>query len=261
LPSYLFTALSSFSWVCWIAPNNVKINQLFGITHGLAMGVITFDWGQISGFNGSPLPTPWWSAANVGIALLLFTWFIVPVLYVSVLDYLFLSYFVTTCPQYTNTWYSAFLPVVSSQLFDNTGSPYNVSRVINSDGTFNVDAYKAYSPLFISVTSAMSYGLSFAATTSSLTHVFIYYRKQIYNQARRSLAEQPDVHARLMSVYKEVPGWWYLTIFGASIRERNSACTRANGIRSHHVWVRYRCHRSLALRVPCLGFHPRSHHR
>jgi hypothetical protein len=167
---------------------------------------------------------------------------------------------VTTRPQYTNTWYSAFLPIVSSQVFDNTGNPYNVSRVINDDVTFNIDSYKAYSPMFISASFAVSYGLSFAATTAALTHSFIYYRKQIYNQARRSLAEQPDVHARLMSVYKEVPNWWYLTIFRASIRERDSACTRTNGICSHHLWVRRRCHRNLALRVPCLGFRPRSRH-
>ena len=92
LPNYLFTALSSFSWVCWIAPDNVKLNQLFGVTHGLGMGVITFDWGQISGFNGSPLPNPWWSAANVGIALLFFSWFLVPVLYVSDIYSFYLSF-------------------------------------------------------------------------------------------------------------------------------------------------------------------------
>ena len=43
LPSYLFTALSTFSWVCWIAPNDVKVNQIFGVTHDLGMGLITFD--------------------------------------------------------------------------------------------------------------------------------------------------------------------------------------------------------------------------
>ena len=32
-------------------------------------------------------------------------------------------------------------------------------------------------------------------------------------QARRSLAEQPDIHARLMSQYAQVPEWWYLCIF------------------------------------------------
>jgi hypothetical protein len=125
---------------------------------------------------------------------------------------------VITRPQYSNTWDAAYLPIFSSQVFDNTGSPYNVSRVINEDLSFNVDAYKAYSPLFLSITFILSYGLSFASVTATLTHTFIYYRKQIMNQARRSLAEQPDVHARLMSVYKEVPNWWYLTILSTSIR-------------------------------------------
>ena len=191
---------------------------MFGVTHGLAMGVLTFDWGQITAFNGSPLPTPWWAAANTGIAVIFFSWFLAPILYVSSICFLFVSFFVTAFPQYTNTWYSGFLPMVSSQSFDNTGSPYNVSRIINDDSTFNIAAYEAYSPLFISITFAISYGLSFAAVTSTLTHTLIYYRKQIWNQARRSLSEQPDIHARLMSVYKGVPDWWYLTIFRASIR-------------------------------------------
>ncbi|KAF8264413.1 small oligopeptide transporter [Lactarius quietus] len=191
LPSYLFTALSSFSWVCWIAPNNVKLNQIFGVTHGMAMGVLTFDWGQITAFTGSPLPTPWWAAANIGVAVVFFSWFLVPILY------------------YTNTWYSAFLPMVSSQSFDNTGSPYNVSRIINDDATFNIDAYKAYSPVFVSVTFAISYGLSFASVTSTITHTSIFHRKQIWNRAH----ELPDIHARLMSVYKQVPDWWYLAVF------------------------------------------------
>jgi OPT oligopeptide transporter protein len=66
-----------------MAPNNAKVNQLFGVTHGLAMGVLTFDWGQIS-FNGSPLPVPWWAAANIGLTVVFFYWFITPILYVSV---------------------------------------------------------------------------------------------------------------------------------------------------------------------------------
>jgi hypothetical protein len=107
--------------------------------------------------------------------------------------------------------------MVSSQIFDNTGSPYNVSRVINDDATFNIDAYKSYSPLFIPITFALTYGLSFAAIASSPVHTLIYYRKQIYYQARRSLAEQRDIHARLMSVYEAVPDWWYFIILCESI--------------------------------------------
>jgi hypothetical protein len=216
LPSYLFTALSSFSWVCWLAPNNVKLNQLFGVKHGLAMGVLTFDWGQITAFIGSPLPIPCWVAANTAIAVAFFSWFLIPVLYVSRMYPLLL--FVTTFPQYTNTWYSGFLPMISSQTFDNTGSPYNVSRVINDDATFNLDAYQAYSPLFISLTFVLAYGVSFASITSLLTHTFIHHRRLIWTQASHSLSEQPDIHARLMSVYKAVPDWWYLALFCSSIR-------------------------------------------
>jgi hypothetical protein len=123
--------------------------------------------------------------------------------------------FLTVSSKYTNVWYSAYLPLVSSHSFDNTGAVYNVSKIIDADSSFNLEAYKAYSPIFISASFAIAYGLSFASITATLTHTFLYYRKQIYIQARRALSEQPDIHARLMSVYKEVPDWWYLTIFSS----------------------------------------------
>ena len=107
--------------------------------------------------------------------------------------------------------------MVSSGSFDNTGNTYNVTRIIDDDTIFNLDAYKAYSPLFISATFAVSYGLSFASITATLTHAFVYYRKQIWSKAFNSLSERPDIHARLMSVYQGVPDWWYLSIFCVSI--------------------------------------------
>jgi hypothetical protein len=48
MPGYLFQALSYFTWVCWIAPDNVKVNQLFGYRSGLGMSLLTFDWNQIA---------------------------------------------------------------------------------------------------------------------------------------------------------------------------------------------------------------------
>lgn len=98
--------------------------------------------------------------------------------------------------------------------YDNTGAVYNVTRIMNEDNTFNLEAYKAYSPLFLSTTFAINYGISFASITATLVHAFLYFRKQIWVQARRSLSEQPDIHARLMSKYPQVPDWWYMCIFG-----------------------------------------------
>lgn len=57
LPGYLFTALSVFNWVCWIAPQNPTVNALFGYSTGIGMGFFTFDWSMIS-WIGSPLVTP-----------------------------------------------------------------------------------------------------------------------------------------------------------------------------------------------------------
>jgi OPT family small oligopeptide transporter len=98
--------------------------------------------------------------------------------------------------------------------YDNTGATYNVTRILYPDTTFNREAYEKYSPLFISTTFAMNYGISFALITATIVHAYLYFRKQIWIQARRSLREQPDIHARLMSEYREVPEWWYMAIFG-----------------------------------------------
>lgn len=194
LPGYLFQALSYFSWVCWIAPDNIPVNQMFGYVHGMGMSLITFDWSQIA-YIGSPLATPWWAEANVTGGFIIFFWIVTPILY------------------YTNVWSSKYMPISSRTSYDNTGKAYDVSRIINPDATFNEEAYKAYSPLFLSTTFAISYGLSFASITATITHTFLYYRKQIWTQARRSIHEQPDVHARLMSRYRQVPEWWYGIIF------------------------------------------------
>ncbi|EMD31506.1 hypothetical protein CERSUDRAFT_119725 [Gelatoporia subvermispora B] len=193
-PGYLFQALSFFNWVCWIAPNNVVVNQLFGYSSGLGMSLVTFDWAQIA-YIGSPLATPWWAEANIAGGFVFFFWLVVPILY------------------YTNTWFSTFMPISSRNSFDRFGNSYNVTAIINEDASLNVAKYEAYSPLFLSTTFAVSYGLSFASITATLTHTFLYFRKQIWVQSRRSMSEQPDIHARLMSKYPQVPEWWYGVIF------------------------------------------------
>ncbi|KIK91864.1 hypothetical protein PAXRUDRAFT_13554 [Paxillus rubicundulus Ve08.2h10] len=194
VPGYLFQALSYFSWVCWIAPNNIVVNQLFGYMNGLGMSLVTFDWAQIT-YIGSPLATPWWAEANVAFGFVFFFWILTPILY------------------YTNTWYSGYMPISSRISYDNTGAPYDVSLIVKADASFNLTAYQEYSPLFLSTTFAMSYALSFASITATLMHAFLFFRKQIWVQSRRSMHEQADIHARLMSKYKQVPEWWYAIIF------------------------------------------------
>jgi OPT family oligopeptide transporter len=77
---YLFEALSVFSFICWAAPNNVVVNQLFGVHSGLGMSWLTFDWTQIT-WTGSPLMVPWWAQFQIFIGFVLFFWILTPALY------------------------------------------------------------------------------------------------------------------------------------------------------------------------------------
>ena len=196
LPGYLFQGLSYFTWVCWIAPENVVVNQLFGYESGLGMSLLTFDWSQIA-YVISPLASPWWAEANIFAGFVVFFWILAPILH------------------FTNTWYATYLPMLSRTAYDNTGGPYNVTRILTPGSQLNLTAYEEYSPLFLSTTFALAYGLSFASITSTVVHCLLFFRKQIWVQARRSLHEQPDIHARLMSKYRKVPEWWYMCIFVA----------------------------------------------
>lgn len=52
--------------------------------------------------------------------------------------------------------------------YDNTASDYDVSQILDENKNFNLEKYQAYSPLYLSTTFAISYGLSFAAITCTL---------------------------------------------------------------------------------------------
>ncbi|KAJ7160554.1 small oligopeptide transporter, partial [Mycena crocata] len=199
-PGFIFQALSYFSWVTWIRPNDPVIAQLFGYESDNVRCEPPLPFLQINNemqcsYIGSPLATPWWAEANIFAGFVFFFWFLTPVLY------------------FTNTWFGKFMPISSRTSYDNQMNSYNVSAILKSDTTVDLDLYRQYSPLFISTTFAISYGLSFASITATLMHAFLYFRKQIWVQSRRALHEQPDIHARLMSRYPQVPEWWYIILF------------------------------------------------
>jgi hypothetical protein len=102
---YVFRALSVFSFVCWLAPNNVPINQLFGVEGGLGMSVLTFDWVQIT-WIGSPLMVPWWAEVHIFTGFVLFYWILTPALYysnVSIVSCLLISLMLTLHLRYGNS--------------------------------------------------------------------------------------------------------------------------------------------------------------
>ena len=237
LPGLLMPALSYFSVITWMAPDNVVVSNLFGVVSGLGLFPITFDWAQLA-YIGSPLLTPWPAAANVFAGLAIVMWIIAPILY------------------YTNTLYSAFMPILSAAVFDNTGKPYDVSKILTADFLFDEKAFMNYSPIYLPITYVLSYAVQFASLTALVTHTICWHGKDIWEQTKESFGswsekqhadyqpltqasspttngtptigagDQPssgpelgssmkgaDVHNRLMEKYEDAPITWYLLTF------------------------------------------------
>ncbi|KAG4436722.1 hypothetical protein IFR05_007805 [Cadophora sp. M221] len=225
LPGLLMPALSYFSVVTWFFPKNVVVANLFGVASGLGLFPVTFDWAQIA-YIGSPLLTPFWAAMNVVGGLVIVMWIVAPIAY------------------YKNLFFSSYMPILSSAVFDNTGKIYDVSKILTDDFLFDSEAYHKYSRVYLPITYVLSYGLQFAALASLLTHTACWHGKDIWRQWSRSLKEvggeskpaykplngdggplrrsdsnmeniisQEDVHNRLMKRYKDAPMSWYLVTF------------------------------------------------
>ena len=119
---------------------------------------------------------------------------------------------------FTNTFYSGHLPFLDSNIFDNTGHYYNVSRIITPEFLFDQAKYEAYSPLYLPAAYSMSYFAAFASLSALIVHCYLFHGPDIVRQwkasRRESIKDAGDVHTRLMRRYPEVPNSWYFLIFG-----------------------------------------------
>lgn len=187
-PGFIFTGLSTFTWICWIVPNNIVVNQLFGQVSGLGFSPITFDWSQVA-YNNSPLVSPIIAQVNVIIGWLFFYAILPCIIY------------------YKNIWYTGYFQIAANAAYDNTGASYNTSRIIGSDGIFDDAAYKTYSPIFLPTTFAICFGVAFALLACLPIYTFLYHGQQIKDIINGRGSK--DIHQQLMSRYPSVPKWYY----------------------------------------------------
>ena len=193
-PGFIWQGLSVFDFPTWIAPENVVVNQLFGGFTGLSLIPLTFDWSNVIPYLSDPLLSPTLSHVNTLIGLIVFV--VIPTLGIS----------------YSGALYSAYLPINTSTLFDNTQSPYVVRNILGSNFTFDLEKYKEYSPLFLAPTFALNYGLSFAALTASVVHTILHRGKVLVQQFRLASSQTEDIHFNMIKKYRPAPDWWYLAL-------------------------------------------------
>ncbi|XP_062168458.1 oligopeptide transporter 1 [Alnus glutinosa] len=212
VPSYLFPSISYLSFVCWIWKDSITAQQIGGGVHGLGLGSMGFDWSTVAGFLGSPLATPGFAIVNTLIGFFVFVYIVNPIFY------------------WSNAYDAKKFPLFSSHTFDSDGQRYNLTRILNQK-TFDIDyaAYNSYSKLYLSIFFALTYGLSFATLTATISHVALYNGKTIWQLWKRTTVAAKDhlsdVHTRLMKKnYEQVPQWWFHAILISMVALSLYAC-------------------------------------
>ncbi|AOW05647.1 OPT oligopeptide transporter protein-domain-containing protein [Yarrowia lipolytica] len=213
VPNYLFQAISTFNWMTWIAPNNVVLAAITGGASGLGFNPISsFDWNQ---FTAAVFPVMFMPISSLVLGV----------------SGMFVAGFIILAVWYTNTQYAGYLPINSADVFDNTGLPFNVSRILTNN-EFDEAKYRAYSPPYYAAANLVVYGAFFAVYPMSFFYTVIM-EWEIMKVSLRDLYDGfkhwkrsnyygfDDYFSRTMSKYAEVPQWWYMVIllitFGMSI--------------------------------------------
>ncbi|CAG7985323.1 unnamed protein product [Penicillium olsonii] len=209
LPDFLFPALSYFNFPCWINPTNRVVNQVFGVSSGMGLLPITFDWSQVA-YVTSPLLVPPWAIANVAVGLV------------------FWIYIVATACYYMNALNTGYLPFQSSEIFDKTGSVYNVSRILGERSGFQLDVakYENYSPvrclsslppigIYMPITYALNTALSIATLGSLIVWVSLEHGSVVLTAMRKpwdavQTLISPKKSQKVHEASDDVAMWWYV---------------------------------------------------
>ncbi|KAK9366869.1 OPT oligopeptide transporter protein-domain-containing protein [Lipomyces kononenkoae] len=203
LPDYLFTALSTFNWMTWIAPNNKTLAFITGSKIGLGFNPWTsFDWAVIN--YPAPLVMPFFSATSRYFG--------------TVLGGLILAGM-----YWSNYKYTAYMPPNTSNVYDRTGNLFNLTKVIQN-GVLDESKYREYSPPYITAGNLLSLGALYTTYTLSFVYVILNewkmiseafkgFVKNLKDRKMSNYDRYKDPMSIMMSKYPEVPDWWFLVIF------------------------------------------------
>lgn len=200
-PGYFFQTLQSISWVCWAFPKSVTAHQIGSGFNGLGIGAFTMDWSTVASFLFSPLICPFFAIVNVFVGYALILYLVIPVSYWGF-----------------NVYNARTFPIYSSDLFTASGQEYNITLIVNEKFEIDYGEYAKQGRINLSSFFALTYGFGFATIASTLTHVGLFYGREIYDRYRASSKGKVDVHTRLMKKnYKDIPSWWFYVLLAVTL--------------------------------------------
>lgn len=213
IPSYFFTALSTFNWPTWFAPNLVHLNNVTGSNSGLGLNPWpTFDWNILD--MAGCLTVPFFTYVNQYIGMIL-------------------GFFTILLVYYTNNKWTAYFPINSNRLFNNKGQVYNVKEILNDHNGFDNDKYHKYGPPYFSAANLVLYGAYFCmypfailyhtvtewtSMSQSFANIWHTLREAFLSEQSSNFDRfESDPHCKMMSKYEEVPSTWFLAILVTSV--------------------------------------------
>ncbi|KAK4563675.1 hypothetical protein RGQ29_005998 [Quercus rubra] len=211
VPGYLFTTLTSISWVCWVFSKSVTAQQMGSGMRGLGLGALTLDWSAVASFLSSPLVSPFFSIVNVFAGYLLIVYIAIPIGYWGL-----------------DLYGARRFPIFSSHLFTAQGQAYNISAIVNDKFELNLSNYEEQGRIHLSMLFSLIYGFGFATIASTLTHVALFYGREIYERYRASYKGKEDIHTKLMKRYKDIPSWWFYMLLVVTMAVSLALCIFLN---------------------------------
>ncbi|KAI0330064.1 OPT oligopeptide transporter [Cubamyces sp. BRFM 1775] len=205
IPQYPFPLLTAISVICLADNGRHKfVRNLFGAgssNEGIGLFSFSTSWTLIS--QGTPLVWPWRTQFNsfLGIAI---------------------GYITLTLAYYNNAFDGRNLVWMSTALFDSQGGSYNQTAILTPENTVDQSQLASVGlPRYTTtyVISQMCYNFGLGA---AIVHVLLWHwsdLKKAFGGMRflKSGQDIDDPHYQQMKKYKEVPQWWYLLLFVASL--------------------------------------------
>ncbi|XP_059445802.1 oligopeptide transporter 4-like [Corylus avellana] len=199
-PGYLFTTLTNISWVCWVFSKSVTAQQIGSGMRGLGVGGVTLDWTAVSSFLFSPLISPFFSIVNIFAGYILILYIAIPTAYWGF-----------------DLYNASRFPIFSSHLFTAVGQKYNISAIVNDKFELDQATYMDQGRIHLSMFFALTtYGFGFATIASTLTHVLLFYGREIYERYHALYRGKEDIHTKLMRRYKDIPSWWFYLLLAVT---------------------------------------------
>ncbi|GER38037.1 oligopeptide transporter [Striga asiatica] len=106
------------------------------------------------------------------------------------------------------------------------GLEYNISAIVDRRFELDVDRYRELGRIHLSTFFSLTYGFGFATIASTMTHVDLFYGREIYERYRASSKGKSDIYTKLMKKYKDIPCWWFYILLALTVMVSLALCMR-----------------------------------